>query len=130
MRTALIYAMAGVTSVAFGSALVAAPEQGPRPGDMNRATVWVQNRGAAEAIPVSVQGADSAIPLRVQLVGATTSVSTRRVQQAWEYRQVRVPPDQEVAQTLNALGAEGWETTGVQMTPTAGPTVLVMKRPR
>ena len=40
-----------------------------------------------------------------------------------------LPINQDLAMNLNALGAAGWETTGIAL-GTANGTVIVLKRPR
>lgn len=109
-----------------GSALVAAPGQSQRPGDISPPVVWVKNRGPAEAIPVAIQGALSDQPLRVQVAGA---VVTRPQRQGWEYMQLRIEAGQDAAGVLNAAGIDGWETTGLQL-PADGGLLVVLKRPR
>jgi hypothetical protein len=134
MQGALIALIASWALLSVGSTLVAAPEQGPRPGEMNPPNVWVQNRGPSEAIPVSLYEPDPGSPLRVQVAGTTAArvdniVATRSVPQIWDYREVRIPADQDAASVLSNAGADGWETTGLQF-PAAGAVMVIMKRPR
>lgn len=129
MKILLIALLSTWGVISVGSLIVAAPGQGQRPGELSPANVWIQNRGAGEAIPVTF--VDSGRPLRVQVIGATPEgiVETRASRQAWEYTQVRVGANQDAAAILNNEGPDGWETTGNQFT-TAGGTIVVLKRPR
>lgn len=114
-----------------GAGVTAAPGQSQRPGEMSPPNVWVQNRGAGEAIPVQL--VDTGQPLRVQLVrsasGDAEVIPTRAAKQQWEYTQVRIGATQDPVAILNAAGADGWETTGSQLATTGG-TLVVLKRPR
>lgn len=133
MKAALIAAL--LSSCMFLFALSIAPAasgQGPRPGDMSPANVWIQNRSPDEAIPVRVL--DTGQSLRVQITGITPTrvdnvVATRPSRQAWEYTEVRIGTDQDAPAVLNKVGADGWETTGLQFETSKGTTV-VLKRPR
>ena len=117
--------------------LAVSPQDGTQwPGQPTQGKVWIQNRGDTEAVPVIIQNAASALPLRVVLAGIPTveigsgSVVQARVgRQPWEYRDVQIPAGQNAAPILNTAGADGWETTGVAFTDQGG-TVVVMKRPR
>lgn len=113
---------------------------------MSPARFWINNRSAAEAIPVNVIVADlKAVPLPVSVSGIAavdfsdraigtlnqihgkTQVTTR-ARQPWEYREVVFKPNQSMA-SLNSLGADGWEATGMITEPNGSVTVL-LKRPR
>lgn len=126
---------AGWAIFSIGSTLVAAPEQG-RPGELSPAYVWVQNRGPEQAVPVILQGTDSATPLRVLVTGTTPTrvenvVSTQRVRQVWEYRELTIVAGGDLARELNEAGAEGWEATAVHESVTPrGARVVLVKRPR
>ncbi len=115
-----------------GSLVVAA--QGPRPGEMSPPNVWVQNRGPEQAIPVAL--VEPPQPMRVQIAdpfsGRVDNVVTARAsRQAWEYTQVRIGANENAAALLNNAGADGWETTGLQIpAATGGGTIVVLKRPR
>src|SRR5438094_8870083 len=88
MRTAIIGAF-----VAAATTLVAAPQQTTyRPGDLTKPEVFVQNRGAAEAIPVDLRQVNTETPLRVQVVGTPASqpLPVRLVRPVWEYKAVVV----------------------------------------
>jgi hypothetical protein len=118
-----------------GAAMLAAPEQN-RPGDTTPARVWVENRAPNEAIPVTVQ---TMTPMRVQIAGTATvavdpasTVPTRAVRQAWEYRTVTVAAGQDPASALATAGNDGWEVVVVfqpQQT-TQSATSFLLKRPR
>ena len=59
--------------LACGTALVAVSGQGTqRPGQSTQARVLIQNRGSAEAVPVSLELTASAPPLKVEVTGAPT----------------------------------------------------------
>ena len=107
------------------------------PGEPTKGKVWIENRGASEAIPVSIQNAGSDAPsLRVELtgvpivtIGSGSVVQALVARQAWEYRDVSIDSGQDPEPLLNAAGAEGWETSGVAFVR-QGATIVVMKRPR
>jgi hypothetical protein len=105
------------------------------PGQPTRANVWIQNRGEAEAIPVSIEKVLSGVPLRVEVTGEPmvtmdprTVLQVRAGRQSWGYRAVTVAAGQDAVAVLNGAGADGWETTGVAL-PSAGGTVIFLKRP-
>jgi hypothetical protein len=108
-----------------------------QPGQPTQGKVWIQNRGDAEAVPVSIQSmAREAPPLRVLemgtptvTIGAASVLQARAARQPWEYKDVTIASGQGPAAILNGNGADGWETTGVAVA-TQGGTVIVMKRPR
>lgn len=115
---------------AAGSAVVAAPPQG-RAGESDPAKVWIQNRGASEAIPVRIE---AVTPVPVQWAGmpsatVTESAPVRHARQPWEYQTMTVPPAQDLVTMLMTVGRDGWEMTGMQTTSAAG-TTIVLKRPR
>jgi hypothetical protein len=97
--------------------------------------VWIQNRGDAEAVPVSIQNLERTQPLRVQVVGTPTvridasSGQPRSARQAWEYRSLTVPSGQDPTAALNTAGADGWEMTELVIPGQTG-TFVVLKRPR
>lgn len=126
MTKTSIYLLSGWAVFSIGSTLVAAPEQGARPGDMSPANVWVQNRGSGEAVPVSIQETGANPPLRVQIAGA---VQTRPQRQAWEYSQVRIASNQDAVTILNNAGVDGWEATGIDLT-SGDSRLVILKRPR
>jgi hypothetical protein len=129
MKIALIALLSTCVSSSIGSVVVAAPGQIQRPGEIAPPNVWVQNRSPNEAIPVTI--VDAGQPLRFQMIGATPDgvLPTRAARQMWEYTQVRIGANQDATALLNTAGADGWETTGTQLS-TAGGTVIVLKRPR
>lgn len=124
----------GIGSAA-GSVIVAAP-QTPRPGDMTRASVWVENRSSNEAIPVTVDSmSPTAQPLRVELSGTpsvalapSTTVRARLIPQPWEHRLLTVPAGEDVAAALAKGSSENWEAVGFQLTA-QGATTVLLKRP-
>jgi hypothetical protein len=101
-----------------------------RPGMPTQARVWIENRRADEAVPVTMVQRPSDSPHRVELVGAASAiVRTRRAPDAWDYQTIVVPANQQAATALEPLGREGWEVTGVQF-PASNGAVLLLKRPR
>ena len=132
-----ILTSATVALLVAGASAVSAPGQYPtaRPGDIPRPDVWVMNHGSSEAIPVDLRDANLARPLDIHVVNGerNSSIPPVRVsvaQTAWDYRTATVKPDDQLGRTLNALGAEGWETTGIAWPGTDGGTMLLLKRPR
>jgi len=129
MRTVIIAAL-----VITGAALLAAPEQTIRPGQMTEARVWVENRGRSETIPVDLRDVNLDRPLRVEVMNGDPSVAIRplavaQARQVWEYKAITMPPTGDPARVLNAEGLQGWETTGVVLVTQSG-TTLLLKRPR
>ena len=126
--------LAGVLA-AGGSVMTAAPGQTTaRPGDPTQARVWIENRGKSEAIAVDLRDANLEVPLRVQVVNGdpqrtVAPVAVRSAQQPWEYRTLTVKTADDPAKVLNPEGLAGWETTGIAW-PSAGGTILLLKRPR
>jgi hypothetical protein len=135
MRTGLAAAALGGV-VLTGSAMLAAPGQQDRPGQISQAKVWVENRGRGEAVPVAIQDVTTSAPIGVQVIGTptvtiapSTLLQARLVRQVWDYRTINVPSPQDAERLLSAAGADGWEATGAQVaTPTGN--LLVLKRPR
>jgi hypothetical protein len=120
-----------------GASAVSAPGQQTtvRPGDIPRPDVWITNRGATEAVPVDLRRANLDQPLGVHIVNGerNSSVPPLRVtaiQTSWEYRTATVKPDAQPAATLSALGADGWETTGIVWPDGDAGTTVLLKRPR
>jgi len=104
------------------------------PGQPTQARVHVENRGATEAIPVTVHQAAADAALRVQVIGThsvsvAAPVDVRHMRQTWEYQRLLVRPDEDVTGQLNSLGAAGWETT-LQYAEPRGSIVIVLKRLR
>jgi len=129
MRTVIIAAL-----VITGAALLAAPEQTIRPGQMTEARVWVENRGRSETIPVDLRDVNLDRPLRVEVMNGDPSVAIRplavaQARQVWEYKAIAMPTTADPAAVLNAEGTQGWETTGVVLA-TQSRTTLLLKRPR
>jgi len=137
MKKALLYLLCLFASLAAVTTVraIRAQETTPYPGQPTRATVWIQNRGDAEAVPVVIEsiGARGALP--VQVTGPSTVsidpgsvVQARAARQSWEYRLVTVVPGQNPVAALSGPGAEGWEPTGLAF-PSKEGTALVLKRP-
>jgi hypothetical protein len=127
----------GVAAVAAGVMLGAPGGQGQeRPGQIGQAKVWIENRGRSEAVPIILEEVAASAPINVQVSGTptvaiapATVVQTRLARQQWEYRTVDLEREQDPAAALSRAGAEGWETTGIQLLNRAGAPV-VMKRPK
>jgi hypothetical protein len=124
--------------LAVGAALraTAAQDRTAQPGQPTQARVWIENRSAAEAIPVRIEDiAGEAPPLRVQIVGTPTVANglpnalIGAARQQWEYQNLSIPTGQDPTALLNRAGAEGWEATGLAV-PADGASLVVMKRPR
>jgi hypothetical protein len=119
--------------IAGGSAITAAPGQVPRPGEMTKAEVWVQNR-KSEPIPVTLHEVDVNSPIRVTVWNgepgsqALNPVSVRIARPVWDYQTARVTSES-ATRVLTELGAQGWETTGISW-PEPDGTMLLMKRSR
>ena len=139
MAAALVGALV-VTSFA----LTASPEPQPNPqqppgtqyaGQMTEAHVWVDNRGAEQAIPVDVRALNTDRALRVQVVnadpqyGQTGPVPVRAVRSLWEYQTLTLGANDNLVARLNALGADGWEAAGI-VSLTTQTTTVMFKRPR
>jgi hypothetical protein len=122
----------GMALAALGVVSVAGQGQ-PVPGIPTKPSVWVENRGVEQAVPITVEGVTA--PISVQVVGvptvtisSATVLPTRPVRQVWEYRTMTVKSDGELAATLAAVGPDGWEAVG---TSSFGQGVtLIFKRPR
>jgi hypothetical protein len=133
MRTTIIIG----ALVASATALVAAPGQTERPGQMTEAQVRVLNRGGSEAIPIDLREVNIDRPLKVQVVNgmplepnATPNpVNVRVTRTVWEYKSVMVDSGADPVPALNTEGAAGWETTGI-VAAGQGKTTLVLKRVR
>ena len=132
--------MAGGLSVGVlvvcASAIVAAPQTAKPilPGESTQARVWVENRGAGQAIPVDLREANINVPLNVHVTNGepaavmTPPLAIRGTRQNWEYEMVKVTSDgADAAVILNARGAMGWETTGIAFVAGDG-TMVLMKR--
>jgi len=136
MRLAVTLATLGGIMLPAGEAMLAAPGQQDRPGQIGRNTVWVNNRGRNEAVPVAIQDVTTSTPIGVQVIGtptvaiaAVSVLQARLVRQPWEYRTINIPTGQEASPMLSTAGADGWEAAGVQFTTPLG-TALILKRPR
>ena len=123
----------GFVLAALGAVTAAAPGQ-QQPGIPTKPSVWVENRGIEQAVPITVERVTS--PINVQVVGvptfgisSSTVVATRPVRQVWEYRTIAVKPGSDPAAELNASGGDGWEAIGLTSLGQQGSAVL-LKRPR
>lgn len=115
---------------------VTAQDVTPYPGLPTQGKVWIQNRGEAEAIPVTLQGGPATEPLRVLVVGTppvtiggANLLPVRHSRQQWEYRSIPVPRGEDPALLLNSAGADGWEAVGLTVEG-QDRTTMVMKRPK
>jgi hypothetical protein len=137
MRNAAVVAASILLLGAAGSALRGAGQQTvPLPGMPTKPSVWVENRGADEAVPTTVMQDPSDPPLRVEVIGVTSVavpaaqvLGTRHVAQPWEYRTVAIPKGQDAAAVLRGVGQDGWEAVSVQPAE-AGAFAVLLKRPR
>jgi hypothetical protein len=124
------------TIFVVSSAMLASPEQTTQtPGQMTQARVWIENRAREEAIPITLQDAPLEAPLKVRVMnaqggsGADDPVNVRIVRQprVWQYQTVIVKPDENLATALTAVGAAGWETTGITLAGAGGTTILLKR---
>src|SRR5437667_12310811 len=101
----ILIPIAVFAAVSGAPAIVAAPEQTLTPGQMTQAKVWVQNRGANEAVPIDLRESNLANPLRVEVINGApgrtaNAVAVRVVHELWQYESVLVKPDQDPAAAL------------------------------
>ncbi|HEY7450762.1 MAG TPA: hypothetical protein VH702_21570 [Vicinamibacterales bacterium] len=137
MSYACPFAIATAILVTASAVTTAAPGQNTdRPGYPTRPSVWVENRGSGEAVPIVLEAVAMRSPLSVQLAGPATVaidpasvVQARIARQQWEYRTMNIPGAQDISATLNAAGMEGWEVIDVRPSTQTG-TVVLLKRPR
>ena len=127
-----------VVLLVCASAIVAAPQTAKpiQPGESTQARVWVENRGATQAIPVDLRAANITAPINVHVTNGepggpmTAPLAVRGTRQNWEYEMVKVAAaGDDAAAILNAQGVMGWETTGIAFVAGDG-TMVLMKRPR
>ena len=132
MRMKIVFAFFAGVLVSGASAMLAAPEQTLTPGQMTQAKVWVQNRGAHEAVPVDLRESNLAGPLHVEIMNGASRqnnpVPVRIEPESWLYRSVPVKADQDPASALAQAGASGWETTGITFSRPEGVLVLLKQR--
>ena len=137
MRTTLASLLLGSVLFTGGSVPLAAPAQNTAyPGQPTQGKVWIQNRGSAEAVPVSLKEIAGDTTMKVLITG-TPSVAiaspavfaARQSRQPWEYHELTIGAGQSRALELTRVGLDGWETTGLQF-PSPQGTVIVLKRPR
>jgi hypothetical protein len=122
-----------VGALAAVGVLTAAAQGQPVPGIPTKPSVWVENRGVEQAVPITVEGVTA--PISVQVAGvptvtisSATVLPTRPVRQVWEYRTMTVKSDGELAATLAAVGPDGWELVGTSSFGQGA--TLILKRPR
>ncbi len=127
----VIVAGAVVMAVGAAFATLRAQDRTDRPGFPTKPSVWVENRGAAEAIPITIESMQStATPLRVEVTStASTAAFVRQVRQQWEYQAILIPTGQDPTAALNEAGTQSWEVIGLSVTAQGG-TRVVLKRPR
>ena len=115
-------------AVVIGAAVVAQENVPAQPGKATQARVWIENRGEAQAVPVTVTQVAGVRVTGPVTLESSTLVQTHAARQAWEYRTVAIPPESDAASVLKTPGADGWEAAGVLST--APSVVVLMKRPR
>lgn len=112
---AVCLVVAIVVALGPGAVLAQRGAQRNEPGLPTLAQVQVLNNTAADAVAVSLQSTAVSLPVTVS-------------RQAWEYRQVLVPVNQDTAAVLNAVGLEGWEAFATAAG--TGGTIWTLKRPK
>ena len=120
--------------VMTGAAMLAAPEQTARPGQMTEARVWVENRRSSDAIPVDLRAVNVERPIRLEVANgepgfSSNPVNVRLARPVWEYKSVVVNSGAEAVRALGNEGLAGWETTGVTFAD-QDKTMLLLKRLR
>jgi hypothetical protein len=134
MRPQTIARALTVALLVAGTSILAAPEQTGTPGQMTQARVHIENRGRAEAVPISLQEASLDTPLRVRVVNVQSpqvsdeAIHARLVQQSWDYHTIVVKDGHDPVAALIGPGVAGWETTGVSFVKADG-VMLLLKRP-
>lgn len=137
MTRGLISMAIGATIVIAGVAAAARQQAPPRPPDTrpgypSEVRVWVENRGAEQALPVHVV-AETAVPVRVEGrpsvdVGDSQPLRVEAIRQPWEYRQVLLDPARDAGADLTRAGDDGWEA--VISFPAGDRIAVVLKRPK
>jgi hypothetical protein len=125
MRMKMILGIVGGLTLLTGAVTLADPQD--RPGIITQARVFVENRSRSDAVAVRLDDVTTDRPLRVQQMEGTV-VRARLVSQPWEYRTITVRLGDDPSAALAPLGAEGWETTGLQLVAN-GVVAVVLKRP-
>jgi hypothetical protein len=115
--------LAALVLTAAGGAVFVAAQSTVRPGDPTQARVWIENRSANEAVPVTIERFGSTPSVHVSSVDASVVLSARAVRQRWEYRVGSLD-----ASALEAAGNDGWEAVGT--VPASGGASVLLKRPR
>jgi len=128
-----VIAAAAIVVLVVGAAATIAALQTTQPGQMTPARVWVQNRGAGEAVPVDVRDVNLDRPLKVRVTngepGSGDVLPSRAARQGWDYEMVDVAPGKDVASVLNVQGVSGWEAVGM-VSLSANNITILLKRPR
>ena len=143
LRTVLPWALSISAAIAGASAIVAAPaavhsDIQPVPGIPTKPSVWVENRGREQAVPVNILNIAPDLAMPVQVMGtprvtitAPVPVEVHQSRQAWEYLTVSIGGSENPIDKLERLGADGWEVTGLQLSPAGSATrTVLLKRPR
>jgi len=123
-----------IKTTAAGLVAVAALAAQTYPGQPTQGRVYIENRGAQQAVPVNLLQPAADPALRVQVAGThavsvSGPVDVRQMRQTWEYQRVVVEWNDDVIGKLNSLGAAGWETS-LQYSDAQGRFVIVLKRLR
>ena len=136
MRTDTIVRASAFALVVAGTSILAAPQQTTtQAGQMTKPSVWVENRGRNEAIPIDLREVNLDAPLKVQVMNGdpasprTNPVQVTEIRKAWDYVTVALGPGDDITKVLSPLGVAGWETTGIAFVA-ADKTTLLLKRPR
>jgi hypothetical protein len=124
-----------IGAIALAGAAILAAQQ-VRPGEVTKPSVIVENRGAGEAIPTTIESmGESASPLRVEVIGTHTvalvpsaTVQARFARQPWEHRVLTIPAGQDIAAELAKLEDENWEAVGFQAVSQGA--IVLLKRPK
>ncbi len=129
----VVIAAAAVVVLIVGAAASIGALQTAQPGQMTPARVWVQNRGAGEAVPVEVREIHLDKPVRVHVSngepGFGDVLQMRTARQTWDYETADIAAGKDIAALLNARGVLGWEAIGpVSVTPDK--ITILLKRPR
>jgi hypothetical protein len=122
-RTHLLWAVLAV-ALAVGYVATAAQE---RPGFPTQARVWIENRGASEAVPVRwIQNGQVS---QVEVVGTRSPLQMRLTRQLWDYKSLQIAAGDDPTTVLQRQGDDGWELTGIQIQRPGG-VIVLLKRPR
>jgi len=120
-RRSVVLTLAMLVAAATSTAARQGLQPGYEPGHPSPSAVWINNRQASDAIPVTITAA-SRISLAPDAV-----MRTRPETVAWTYRSVTVPPDGDIGTAIAPLGTQGWEAVGLTSAPRGGGTVVLLK---